>query len=98
MGFVRMGEGSYQMNIINDWKWFVRKAWSIRLAVLAAVLSGCEIVLPLFVDTMPRNLFAVLSMLAAIGAGVARVIAQPKMERRKAPRNVPDERRSDYSD
>lgn len=86
------------MNLLPNWKWLVRKAWSIRLVVLAGLLSGCEVVLPLFVDTLPRNVFAVLSMLAAIGAGVARVMSQPKMERRSKPRNVPDERRADFND
>jgi hypothetical protein len=30
----------------------------------------------LFTDTMPRNVFAVLSMLAVSGAFVARIVAQ----------------------
>lgn len=82
------------MNLLPEWKWLVRKAWSIRLVVLAGLLSGCEVVLPLFVDTLPRNVFAVLSMLAAIGAGVARVMSQPKMERRSKPRAAGSE--ADY--
>lgn len=86
------------MNLVHEWKWLARRAWSIRFAVLSAVLSGCEVILPLFVDTMPRNVFAVLAMLAAIGSGVARVMAQPQMERRKKPRNVPDEARGDFND
>lgn len=84
------------MSLLPEWRWLLRRAWSIRLVVLAGLLSGCEVVLPLFVDTLPRNLFAVLSMLAAIGAGVARVMAQPKMERRSKPRARPDGARADY--
>lgn len=75
------------MNLVPEWKWLVRKAWSVRLVLLSAALSGCEVILPLFVDSMPRHVFAILSMLAAIGAGVARVMAQPKMERRRMPRD-----------
>jgi hypothetical protein len=86
------------MNLLPNWKWLVRKAWSIRLVVLAGLLSGCEVILPLFVDTLPRNVFAVLSMLAAIGAGVARVMSQPKMERRSKPRNTLDFERADFND
>lgn len=74
------------MNLLPDWKRLLRKAWSIRLVALAGLLSGCEVILPLFVDTVPRNVFAALSVLAAVGAGVARVVAQPKMERRSKPR------------
>ena len=86
------------MNLVNEWTWLVRKAWSIRLAVLSAVLSGVEVILPLFVDAIPRNVFAVLAMLAAIGSGVARVMAQPKMERRSKPRRVPDVEKGDFND
>ncbi len=74
-------------SLVADWKWLLRRAWSIRLAVLSALLSSVEVVLPLFVDVLPRNTFAVLAMLAAIAAGVARVVAQPTMERRRAPRD-----------
>lgn len=80
------------MNLIHEWKWLARRAWSIRFAVLSAVLSGCEVILPLFVDTMQRSVFAVLAMLAAIGAGVARVMVQPEMDRRSKPRPNPDVR------
>lgn len=86
------------MKLLPDWKWLIRKAWSVRLVVFSALLSGCEIILPLFVDSMPRNVFAALSMLAAVGAAIARITAQPKMERRSRPRNVPDEKRGDFND
>jgi hypothetical protein len=84
------------LHLRPDWKWLVRKAWSIRLVVLAGLLSGCEVVLPLFVDALPRNVFAVLSLLAAVGSAVARIIDQPKMERRSQPRAKPDAARADY--
>ena len=67
------------MRLIEDWRKVLRKAWSIRLIVLAGALSGLEIVLPMFSDVVPRNLFAVLTMAVAIGAAVARLTAQPKM-------------------
>jgi len=62
-----------------EWRNIVQKAWSMRLGALAAVLSGVEVVLPLFANEVPRNLFAALSFVAVIGAMVARVVAQPKM-------------------
>lgn len=67
------------MRLIENWKKVLRYGWSIRLIVLAGLLSGAEIVLPLFVDSIPRNLFAVLSMLVTAGAFVARIVAQPRM-------------------
>jgi hypothetical protein len=64
------------MRLISDWKEVLRKAWSIRLIVLAGALSGAEVILPLFVDAFPRGLFAVLSMLVVTGAFIARLVAQ----------------------
>lgn len=64
------------MKLYDNWKDILRRAWSIRLMLLAGLLSGCEVVLPLFVDAIPRNLFAVLSMLTVTGAMVARLVAQ----------------------
>lgn len=86
------------MTLLPDWKRLLRKTWSIRLVILSAILSGFELILPLFVDTIPRNLFAALSMCSAIAAGIARVVAQPKMERRSKPRAVPDAARGDFND
>jgi hypothetical protein len=84
------------LHLLPEWRWLVRKAWSIRLVVLAGLLSGCEVVLPLFVDAMPRNVFAGLSLLAAVGSAFARIVDQPKMERRSRPRTRPDAARCDY--
>ena len=84
------------MTLLPEWKWLIRKTWSIRLVILSAMLSGFEVILPLFVDTIPRNLFAALSMCSAIAAGIARVVAQPKMERRSKPRQKFDGARADY--
>jgi hypothetical protein len=64
------------MKLIENWRDIAKRAWSMRLMVLAALLSGVEIVLPLFSEALPRGLFAVLSFLAVAGAFVARLIAQ----------------------
>lgn len=67
------------MRLLPDWKRIARRAWSIRLSIIAAMLSGAEVVLPLFIDVLPRNLFASLSFVAVVGAAVARVVSQPRM-------------------
>jgi hypothetical protein len=64
------------VNLIDGWQKIVRKAWSFRLMLLAGLLSGCEVILPLYADSIPRNLFAVLSMLSISCAMIARVVAQ----------------------
>lgn len=86
------------MNLIPDWKRIIRRAWSVRLVMLSGVLAGAEVVLPLFVDAMPRNVFALLSMAAAVGGTVARVVAQPKMERRSVPRDRHDGAKERFND
>lgn len=68
------------MSLSPRWKRILRKAWSIRLMLLAGLLTGCEAVLPLYQDAIPRGLFAVLSMFAIAGGMVARVVAQRDME------------------
>jgi hypothetical protein len=60
----------------DDWRTVLRKAWSVRFMALAAVLSGAEVVLPLFVDTFTRGTFALLSFAAVAGGVVARIVAQ----------------------
>lgn len=84
------------MTLIPDWRRTLRHAWSLRLVALAAALSAVEVILPMFVDIMPRGLFAGLSLLAAVGGAVARIVAQPAAERRSTPRPKIDAARSDY--
>lgn len=64
------------MKLLNDWKHVLRKAWSIRLTILAGLLSAAEVILPLFVDTLPRGIFSILTLIAVAGAFIARLIAQ----------------------
>jgi hypothetical protein len=63
-----------------DWKLILRRAWSVRLIALAAVLSALPVFMAL-VDAdllgIPPVVFAALSALAGVGAFVARFIAQP---------------------
>lgn len=67
------------MRLSLNWKKIIRKAWSFRLIALAGVMSGCELVLPMFSGAMPRGLFAALSFLFAAAALIARLVAQKDM-------------------
>ncbi len=66
------------MRLVAEWWRVLRYAWSIRLLVLAGLLSGAEIALPLIQDLLPipRGVFAGLSFAATAGAFIARLIAQ----------------------
>ena len=39
--------------LIPDWKRVLRRAWSIRLMLLAGLLSGLEAILPIVMDAIP---------------------------------------------
>lgn len=67
------------MKLMHEWRRIVRKAWSFRLALLAAALGGVEMALPLFSDAVPRHVFLSLSILTTVGAALARIVAQPRM-------------------
>ncbi|MFA5899405.1 MAG: hypothetical protein WC829_09875 [Hyphomicrobium sp.] len=62
----------------DNWLFLLRKSWAVRWAVVAGLLSGAEVILPLFVDAMPRMYFAALSMAATMGSIWARILVQPK--------------------
>lgn len=67
------------MMLARDWKDVLRKAWSIRLMIVAGLLSGVEVVLPLFATDLPRGLFAILSMVTISVAFITRLMAQKDM-------------------
>jgi len=70
-----------KITFTEDWKNILKKAWSFRLAMLAALLSGIETVLPMLEPSMQTGIFSGLSFLVAVGAGASRIIAQPSMSK-----------------
>jgi hypothetical protein len=66
------------MRLIDDWKRFARKAWSVRLSLIAALLSGIEVAYGVWIDGKPA-VFAGLAFVLSISAAVARIVAQPRM-------------------
>lgn len=65
--------------IVHNWPDVLRYAWSLRLIVLAGVLSGLEIVLPILIDRWPRGLAALAAIAVCAAAAVARFVAQRKV-------------------
>jgi len=65
------------MTLIDNAREVLLKAWSIRLALLSALLSAMEVALPFFTDFVPPNTMAVLAVLTSAGAAIARLVAQP---------------------
>lgn len=64
----------------HDWKKVLKKAWSVRLIVLAALLSAAEVILPLYSQYFDTGTFAKLSFVATAGALIARLLAQKEFK------------------
>ena len=67
------------MSLIDNWKSVLLRAWSARLALLAAAFSAAEVALPYLTDFVPPHAMAILSILTAAGAALSRIVAQPAM-------------------
>ena len=66
------------MELIEDAKDVLLKAWSVRLALLSATFSALEVALPFFAPFVPPYTMAILAVFTSAGAAVARIVAQPK--------------------
>lgn len=64
------------MKLYPNWKTILRKGWSIRFMLVAGLLSGCEVALPVFADSIPRNVFGGLMFMTVGGAFISRLVAQ----------------------
>jgi hypothetical protein len=64
------------MNLLPDWRRVLRRAWSLRLMALAALLSGLEMALPFLAVDLPRQILAGLTFAVVAAAFAARLIAQ----------------------
>ena len=64
--------------VVGNWKSILKFSYQFWLNVLAAVLSGCEFVLPYIQEVVyvPPKLFLVLSFIVIILANIFRFIAQ----------------------
>ena len=67
--------------LVDDARWVLTKAWSVRLLAIAAVLSGVEVTISVASSfgvkpPIPAGVFAVLSGLVTVAAMIARFVAQ----------------------
>ena len=70
--------------LVADWHDVLRYAWSVRIIVVAALLSGLEIALPIIGYRLPIDDFwrAVIYLVLTVAAFVARLLAQKKASKR----------------
>jgi hypothetical protein len=65
-------------SLIPDWKRVLRRAWSIRLMLLAGLLSGLEAILPIVMDAVPWPRWVASTVISTVVglAFVTRLLAQ----------------------
>lgn len=68
------------MKPVQNWRAVLRRAWSVRLMLVAAVLTGAEAVLPMLAPERQSLGFAALNFLVVCGALIARFWAQPSLK------------------
>lgn len=66
------------MTLHENWRDLLKKSWAVRWALVAGVCSAAEILLPLYLDAMPRYVFAGASILATMIGIYARILVQKK--------------------
>jgi len=66
-----------EMNLIDNWKTVARKAWSVRLTLLAALAAIIGAVLP-YLD-QGGEAFVALSAILAVCSALSRLVAQPAL-------------------
>lgn len=69
---------------VENWRKVLRHAWSVRLIAVAVVLSGVEVGIQVMAayevpPPVRPGLFAALSGLVTVAAGIARFAAQRKV-------------------
>jgi hypothetical protein len=63
--------------LVTNWREILRKAWSIRLILLAGVLTGIEALLPL---VMQIPYLKLVTFVVIMSAFVARLLAQKSIK------------------
>lgn len=64
------------MRFYDNWREIMRRSWSLRFIIVAGLLSGIEVALPLLGDRFEPGIFAGLSAVFTALAFIARLVAQ----------------------
>jgi hypothetical protein len=66
------------MKLLTDWQDILKKAWSVRLIILAGVLTGVEAAIPFVKESVPYIHLITLVVVAL--ALIARLLAQKDLK------------------
>jgi hypothetical protein len=64
------------VKLYDNWREILRKAWTIKFGVLATMFALMQVIVPIYVDSLPRDLFAILTGVSTLGVIVARLVWQ----------------------
>ena len=67
------------MKLVDDAARIARRAWSMRLIYASVLLGAVDMAMPYFAPEKPSRAFGFLSLVVGASAGIARLVAQPKM-------------------
>jgi hypothetical protein len=62
------------------WRTTLRKAWSVRLNLLATLFLAMELIVPFLTNKVPPYMFVILALVSVIGSTWARVLIQKNMQ------------------
>lgn len=66
-----------KIELDDNWLLILKRAWSMRLAILSAISAAISAVLPLFDQSGSE--FAILSTVLAVCAALSRIVVQPEL-------------------
>jgi len=68
------------MQLVEDWDQILKKAWSIKFSVLAALLGGMEVAVQLVKPAgVPDGVFAGFAACVSVAATLVRVLQQQEL-------------------
>lgn len=69
-----------KINLVDDWQTILRKAWSVKFNVAAAICGGAEIAVQIWQpESIRPGVFAGIAFVVSIAATAARVMAQKEI-------------------
>lgn len=73
------------MQLIDEWRAVLARAWSVRLGVLTSVLAVLDAVTPALGGLVSPGTLAALTAVSAAGTVLSRIVAQPAASLPKMP-------------
>ncbi|MGZ8339155.1 MAG: DUF7940 domain-containing protein [Telluria sp.] len=68
------------MELVEDWRAVVRKAWSLKFSALALALTAAEVYVAIKKpESIPPGVFAIGCAVITLAAMAARVVAQKEL-------------------